>query len=88
MSATRRTSLVRKLLALPDAPRADCQDGEALCLAAAEGHVEMVELLLSWSENAPRADCRDGEALVQAAQGGHVGVMWTLQEFLDDEVSD
>jgi hypothetical protein len=53
--------------------RADCQDGEALLLAAEYGHAEVVLMLLDCKENAPQADCQAGEALARAAEGGHLG---------------
>ena len=59
--------MIRLLLEWPvDAPRADCQDGEALVMAAFHGHLKVVELLLRWPEHAPRADCQGGRALTVA----------------------
>ena len=39
-------------------PRADCQGGAALIVAAGCGHNAVVRLLLLWPEHAPRANCQ------------------------------
>jgi hypothetical protein len=68
---------MRMLLEWPEhAPRADCGDGTALVVAAANGNRRGVVMLLEWPEHAPRADCRDGDAIFYAiramsAEKGH-----------------
>jgi ankyrin repeat protein len=70
---------VRRLLTLPeDAPRADCQRGQALLVAAEGGHESTLELLLGWKMHAPRADSQQSVALLRAAKNGHMGVVYTL----------
>ncbi len=69
---------VRLLLESEHAPRADCQDGEALLSTALTGHVPVARLLLEWPEHAPRADCQDGWTLVLAAQDGHLDLVELL----------
>ena len=69
-------AIARLLLSWPkNAPRADCQEGEALVFAAGVGLEPVVRLLLSWPHRAPRADCQDGEALVRAAERGHEDIV-------------
>ena len=60
------------------APRADCQEGEALVAAARAGHASVVVLLLERADDAPRADCQNGRALVVAAANGHEEVVRLL----------
>jgi ankyrin repeat protein len=43
---------------------------KGLVLAAGNGDLTTVRMLLDWPENAPRADCRNSSALVAAARGG------------------
>ena len=77
-----RESIVRLMLSLPvHAPRADCNDGDALFWAAFNGTESIVRLLLEWPVHAPRADCQDGIALVRAAWKGHESIMRLLLEW-------
>ncbi len=79
LAARGRKDAVKLLLTRPnDAPRADCQNGDALVWAAQNGHSDVVRLLLTWKEHAPRADCRDGDALVWAAAKGRSDVVRLL----------
>ncbi|KAG1679174.1 hypothetical protein FOA52_000530 [Chlamydomonas sp. UWO 241] len=61
--------------------QADCRDGLSLAFAAARGHIEIVQLLLSWPQHAPRADTRAGSAVVAAAGGGYEAIVRLLLEF-------
>ena len=62
--------------------RADCQDGEALVVAAEYGHEGVVRLLLGWDRHAPRPDCQGGIAMQRAEENGHLGVAAALREAL------
>ena len=70
--------IVRMLLESKYAPRANCQNGRALVIAAARGHEAIVRLLLEWSQHAPRADCQNGEALLQAIVNDHKAIVCLL----------
>ena len=64
------------------APRADCQDGEALVIAAVGGHEAAVRLLLGWREHAPRADCQGGRPLLVAIKVGVVNCLYDAYDSL------
>jgi ankyrin repeat protein len=54
---------------------------KGLVLAAGNGDLTTVRMLLDWPENAPRADCRNSSALVAAARGGHYETVRMLLEW-------
>ena len=57
----------------------DCRDGDALIIAAKEGHEDIVRLLLNLPpEYCPRADCQDGLALIEASIQGHINIVILL----------
>jgi ankyrin repeat protein len=57
---------------------ANCLDGAALTISARQGHVAMVEFLLTRPYGAPHADNCDSQALIQAAEMGHACVARVL----------
>jgi len=55
----------------PTHTHAPTQEGEALCLAAAGGHTDVIELLL---QAGCTVDTQDGEPIVRAASHGQLEV--------------
>jgi hypothetical protein len=49
---------------------ADCQDGEAVVVAASSGNMSILQMLLGWNQNTPKANCQDGKALAEAIISG------------------
>lgn len=50
------------------APRADCNNGDALVYACEYGHEQVARMLLTWPDHAPRADCNGGMTLIRACK--------------------
>ena len=73
-----RDVLLRGATEKHERPRANMRDGFALTIAARNGHVEVVRVLL---EAGVRADCRKGHALVLAARSGHFEIVRMLSEW-------
>ena len=67
--------LVRLLLdrSFQHAARADCNHGRALEGAAANGHEEVISVLLNCPHDAPTPGTNNNAALFAAIQGGHFG---------------